>query len=175
MDFLSRLDQSTETIDFNSGGGGNRSPPANNHTALVNIHKRERTSPLFAGHNADGSSTSSASQQMLKKRRLRLVANDTATSQSVSAATQPQVTSSSLPSDRMQLLKLLKSSLAPNKYSLFVAALTAYQRESDIELLIANFVEIFDQPQFYYLFRGMRRFVKEAHKSRFDADVERLL
>lgn len=165
-DFLQRLDRQATTIDFNS-----RSPP---RSGLVSIHKRERTSPLFGNDASTGGGAVQQQQQMLKRRRLRLVPND-APAASGGGGSGDAPVAPSLPSDRHSLLELLKSSLAPAKYALFIKTLIEYQRESDVQQLIAAFVEIFDQPQFYYLFRGMRRFVKDSHKAVFDADVERLL
>lgn len=65
----------------------------------------------------------------------------------------------------------LKSSLAPPKYILFIKTLTAYQKIGDLNALIVGFAETFDQLQFHYLFRGMRRFVKEEQKIEYDAQV----
>lgn len=49
----------------------------------------------------------------------------------------------------------LKASLSPPKYTLLMTTLTAYQRDSDFNQLISAFFDIFQDPHFHYLFKGM--------------------
>lgn len=142
----------------------------------------------------------------MKKRKFRLVANETQSAEShqptntlnlpdlvPSISHESSVEPSSLPNDRRDLLKLvnvfsfsllfvylycshiflpqLKASLSPPRYALFIKTLTSYQRDESLDALVDNFFLVFDQPEFFYLFRGMRRFVKEHQKADFDKRV----
>lgn len=58
---------------------------------------------------------------------------------------------------------------------MFIKALTDYQNQNNLDSLITTFSEIFSHSSFHYLFRGMRRFVKEKDKVSFDAILETLI
>lgn len=135
-------------------------------------------------------------QSSTKKRKYRLVPNETIVSIHTSTS-EPVVieVEKSLPDDRKELLKLveisnidqndlfdwfvsrlqLKSSLSPPNYTLFIKALTEYQKDCNLDTLVTAFAEVFSHNSFHYLFRGMRRFVKENHKENYDAIVETLI
>ncbi|XP_061390735.1 regulator of telomere elongation helicase 1 homolog [Musca vetustissima] len=189
MDFMSRLDSDVKAIDFNSSSSG-----SSGKDNLVKIHKRERSptsSQLFSSSSSSG--TSSSQMELSKKKKYKLVDNTqsittqlsnsaTAKLNSFAFAKKPQVsnnntttTSSSItednkkaPEDRLEFLKVLRGILAPPDFSAFTAALVSYKRDSNIDALLDLLFRILAKPSSMYLLRGMKRFLKNEHRSKFD-------
>ncbi|XP_055844021.1 regulator of telomere elongation helicase 1 homolog [Episyrphus balteatus] len=173
-DFISRLDSDITTIDFNA------SNLKTEDSSLVTIHKRERTSPSQTQTNSDP-----------KKKRLKMVPNNPISSSTSSnfsnpslhslyAFNKPSITKNEektqeLPTQHVDLLKLIKSSLTSENYSKFVKALMSYKKESSVTDLLAILTDVFGSPSMHYLLKGMRRFVKDQDKVKFDSTIERIV
>ncbi|XP_037938569.1 regulator of telomere elongation helicase 1 homolog [Teleopsis dalmanni] len=161
MDFISRLDTNVKTIDFNSSSDA----------GLVKIHKRERSSPSTLNNNLNIS-------EMNKKKRYKLVENSSITTSpslfSSSSSSSCASESSSLdnnkeaPENRVEFLRVLRSSLSPENFAAFTAALISYKRDNTFDALMTLLMDILGKPHLLYMLRGMRRFLKNEHKSQFD-------
>lgn len=168
-DFISRLETDVSTIDFNAAHLNSE------NLNLVTIHKRERTSP---------STTQTTGDQ--KKKRLKLIPNtpmsiSSSSSSSSSSLSQYSFSKTSiktidtkgpeLPTQYVDLLNLIKGALSPENYSKFVKALMSYKKDSSITDLLSVLTDVFGNPCMHYLLKGMRRFVKEQDKMKFDSTV----
>ncbi|XP_055586273.1 regulator of telomere elongation helicase 1 homolog [Uranotaenia lowii] len=179
-DFFSRLNTQVRTIDFNDMSAFSA---ASSSQSLVTIHKRERSAE-FSNQSQPALNTTT-----LKKRKLVLIPQATINlteddnrnniannaSQSSSSSTQ-QVDDPSrqAPEDRVELLKVIKSSISMAKYKLFLTALTGYKNDRNFDSLMAGVLEAFDRPNLYYLLRAMRRFVKGEHEVMFDERIKQV-
>ncbi|XP_023293799.2 regulator of telomere elongation helicase 1 homolog [Lucilia cuprina] len=193
MDFMSRLDSDVSAIDFNSSASGSSS----SSTGLVKIHKRER-SPF-----SQSTSPSSNSSGVVKKKKYKLVENSFSTKPSLSGISTSTSLSSSYsssssssattlnsfafsktqlhsvdnktaPEGRVEFLKVLRSVLSPADFSAFTAALVSYKRDDTIDILLDLLFRLLGQPQLLYMLRGMRRFLKNEHRSQFDKRIDAL-
>ncbi|XP_055912686.1 regulator of telomere elongation helicase 1 homolog isoform X2 [Eupeodes corollae] len=162
-DFISRLDSDISTIDFNA------TISRSDNSNLVTIHKRERTSPNQAQTSNDP-----------KKKRLKMVPNNPLSSTSSASFSfnnqtsimKPAEKSQELPTQHVDLLRLIKGSLSSENYSKFVKALMSYKKDSSITDLLFVLTDVFGHPTMHYLLKGMRRFVKEQDKTKFDSTIE---
>jgi hypothetical protein len=150
-------------------------------TSLVTIHKRNRdtaqsppspsTSPFFSGDTDS------------KKKRYKIIPN-THSSSSIDLTSvkieatddgSNEVTSTTvemkIPEDRIALIKLIKSQLPRDLYSLFLATLKDYHKTQNFDHLMANLIICFSTRKLNYILKGMRRFVKDFHMDSFDACI----
>lgn len=146
------------------------------------IHKRDRNTSL------------SSSGEQLRKKRFKLAPLGTATATSL-PSTSSQVREKPVPTDRNELLILvrlyminscdcrkfqklllfqIKNSIDPIKYQRFLPCLQEYRADADVNKLIEAFKYIFSDPETYYLFRAMGRFVKEEGKAQYDMCIAEL-
>ncbi|XP_053949811.1 regulator of telomere elongation helicase 1 homolog [Anastrepha ludens] len=179
MDFMSRLDTNVKAIDFNSASS----------SAQVSIYKRERNSPI-ASPSSSGQS-SSVLPTNSKKKRYKLI-TDTSVPESPTSSTQfalnefgfksktklshdAPVIEKEAPQERVEFLRILRSSLPPDDFSAFTAGLMAYSRQDEFEEFLKILVRIMGKPELHYMLRGMRRFIKSSHKLLFDEGTAHIL
>nr|XP_029707927.1 regulator of telomere elongation helicase 1 homolog [Aedes albopictus] len=168
--FLTRLNTEVRSIDFNDMT--TYSMPSSSQTGQVTIHHRERSTANSS------SSASTFSQTSQKKRKLVLipqqVINLTTSDDEADTKTSPtgDDPTRQAPEDRVELIKVIKTSIPLGKYQAFLTTLTNYNRERDFDALIEGLLVAFDRPELYYLLRAMRRFVKGDHEARFDAKIQ---
>uniref|UniRef100_A0A034W2S9 Regulator of telomere elongation helicase 1 homolog n=2 Tax=Bactrocera dorsalis TaxID=27457 RepID=A0A034W2S9_BACDO len=182
MDFMSRLDNNVKSIDFNSASCSNS--PRHNQ---VSLYKRERISPT-----SSPSSSGSASLANVKRKRYKLVKDTSIADSPTSCAStslgefgfkskarlslEPPVdVEKQAPQERVEFLRVLRSSLSPDDFSAFTAALMAYSRQDKIEEFLEVLVRVLSKPELHYMLRGMRRFIKVNHKELFDAGTAHIL
>ncbi|XP_058817488.1 regulator of telomere elongation helicase 1 homolog [Topomyia yanbarensis] len=166
-DFFGRLNTQVRSIDFNDMSAylsQSSSQP------LVAIHKRERSYE----HHLPASSSSQLGTVAQKKRKLVLIPQETINLTGIDdederGKDQP---TRQAPEDRVELLKVIKSSISMAKYKLFLTSLTNYKNDKCFDKLMNGILEAFDKPDLYYLLRAMRRFVKGEHEAQFDAKIK---
>ncbi|EDV92365.1 GH24089 [Drosophila grimshawi] len=119
---------------------------------LVKIHKRERSSPTF--HN----------ESMGSKKRYRLI-NNIAQSELKEA-----------PESRADFLREVRSVINSDQFRSFGKALLAYKTGGDdsFETLMLLLLDVMGAPKLRYLLHGMRRYLKNEHKSEFDVRLASL-
>ncbi|ALC49144.1 CG4078 [Drosophila busckii] len=170
LDFMSRLNSNVNSIDFNCMSGS--------ETNLVKIHKRERSSP-----NAN----ESLATQFASKKRYKLVANGSPMSSSsnssmnttANSTNDSSVNSSQLkaaPEARADFLREVRSVINADQFRSFGTAMVAYSRGGDesFDMLMLLLLEVLGTPELRYLLLGMRRFLKNEHKSEFDVRIASL-
>lgn len=135
-DFLSRLNTQVRTIDFNDMSSAGPSSQA----GLVAIHKRERSNE-----------STMVTQQ--KKRKVVLIPQETI-SLDDSLEVLEVKPERQAPEDRVELLKVIKSSIVPAQYKRFLVVLTGYRNDRDFGTMMGGMVEIFNRPELYYLLKG---------------------
>ncbi|KAJ6638998.1 Regulator of telomere elongation helicase 1 like [Pseudolycoriella hygida] len=158
--FFTGLNTQVKTINFNSVSNEPTTP-------LVTLHKRERTSPARADDSPGRSAPS------VKKRKFKIVANDSHTSPDESANTsisKPDIEPSA-PESIKELMTLLKSTLSPSSYLTLCKALTEYQHKKSFENLFEVLVTLFQNKCLHYLLKGMKRFLLPSHKEQFDERI----
>lgn len=174
-DFFGRLNTQVKTIDFNDMSSYSQLPSSSQ--SLVTIHKRERSNEF--------PHSSFTQVAVHKKRKLVLIPQETinltSTDDDDDAAvafkdTQQEKGDSNrqAPEDRVELLKVIKSSISMAKYKLFLTALTNYKNNKSFDSLMSGIMEAFDRPELFYLLRAMRRFVKGEHEAQFEAKIRQV-
>ncbi|XP_058443866.1 regulator of telomere elongation helicase 1 homolog [Malaya genurostris] len=164
-DFFGRLNTQVKSIDFNDMSSY---ASQGSSQSLVTIHKRERSNEhLSAGSHQGG-------LVMQKKRKVVLIPQETinltgADDESNRAIDDPN---RQAPEDRVELLKVIKTSISMEKYKLFLTSLTTYKKDQCFEPLMNGIQEAFSKPSLYFLLRAMRRFVKKEHEAQFDAKIK---
>ncbi|KAL9696154.1 hypothetical protein quinque_015439 [Culex quinquefasciatus] len=154
-DFLSRLNTQVRTIDFNDMSSAGPSSQA----GLVAIHKRERSNEF---------PSTMVTQQ--KKRKVVLIPQETI-SLDDSLEVLEAKPERQAPEDRVELLKVIKSSIVPAQYKRFLVVLTGYRNDRDFGTMMGGMVEIFNRPELYYLLKAMRRFLSNEHGIQFDERI----
>ncbi|XP_065085452.1 regulator of telomere elongation helicase 1 homolog [Ochlerotatus camptorhynchus] len=171
QNFLSRLNTQVQTIDFNDMT--TYSMPS---SSQVTIHKRERSTETSLSPPVVGFSQPPTTQ---KKRKLVLIPQQTINLTSTDddddagdGGESKDDPNRRAPEDRVELLKVIKSSICMAKYKSFLTALTNYKNDRDFDRLIAGLLDAFDRPELYYLLRAMQRFVKGEHEAQFHAKIK---
>ncbi|XP_001653621.2 regulator of telomere elongation helicase 1 homolog [Aedes aegypti] len=164
--FLSRLNTQVHSIDFNDMT--TYSMPSSSQGALVGIHKRERST---GSDNSIFSQTQTATQ---KKRKVVLIPQQVInlTSDDEDPGRIGDDPTRQAPEDRVELIKVIKTSIPLAKYQAFLSTLTNYNKDRNFDRLMEGLLVAFDRPELYYLLRAMRRFVKGDHEARFDAKIK---
>lgn len=102
---------------------------------------------------------SSQTQQQPRKRKYKLVDNE--------QPRQPVVSSSeTLPEDKAELIKVVKSKLSKEDYKGLLNALKDYQAKSRVAVLYEEMSRVFVEHPF--MLRGMQRFVRESDQKEFE-------
>lgn len=147
-DFLTRLASSSKAIDFNN------------------------TSSRKSTQEAVDSTNSFSSNQ--RKRKYKLVDNEPAKvlsevkSQESNSNTSNSSPSETLPEDKAQLIKVIKSRIAKDDYKRLLNALKAYQSMSCVNGFFEELHCIFRPKEHHFMLLGMKRFVKSAHQKDFE-------
>ncbi|XP_055531532.1 regulator of telomere elongation helicase 1 homolog [Wyeomyia smithii] len=172
IDFFSRLNTHAKSIDFNEMIT-NVKPSSSQHNEVA-INKRVR-SPLIKSYEP-----MSVNEIVKKKRKLVLVPeakispldspDDELISQSVREQSEDDRTRVAS-TDRVELLKEIKTSISSAKYKLFLTCVTNYKSDKRFDVFIDGMLEAFDRPELYYLLRTMRRFVNKEHEDQFDIKI----
>ncbi|XP_039441302.1 regulator of telomere elongation helicase 1 homolog [Culex pipiens pallens] len=157
-DFLSRLNTQVRTIDFNDMSSSSAGPSS--QAGLVAIHKRERSNEFPP--------STMVTQQ--KKRKVVLIPQETI-SLDDSLEVLEIKPERQAPEDRVELLKVIKSSIVPAQYKRFLVVLTGYRNDRDFGTMMGGMVEIFNRPELYYLLKAMRRFLSNEHGIQFDERI----
>lgn len=171
QNFLSRLNTQVQTIDFNDMT--TYSMPSSSQ-GLVTIHKRERSneitlSPPLAGFSQPPTIQKKRKLVLIPQQTVNLISTDDEDTDSGESKDDP---SRQAPEDRVELLKVIKSSINMNKYKSFLTALTNYKNDRDFGTLMVGLLDAFDRPELYYLLRSMQRFVKGEHEAMFHAKIK---
>ncbi|KAH8420535.1 hypothetical protein KR009_011261 [Drosophila setifemur] len=160
MDFMSRLDSNVSSIDFNCTESRNGSGSSCG-SGLVKIHKRERSSPTQ-------DTFSSASAGQATKKRYKLVEN-------FSVKKEAEVKKEA-PESRADFLREVRSLISQEQFRIFGKALLEYKNGSDesFQALMGVLLDVLAGPKMRYLLVGMRRYLKNEHKTEFDARLAKL-
>ncbi|KAH8300994.1 hypothetical protein KR044_009055 [Drosophila immigrans] len=164
MDFISRLNTNSTSIDFNCDNSG-----------LVKIHKRERSSPT---------TSESLATQANNKKRYKLVNATDVKSEPVAASSQSQSNltnlSQSQPKDRCEtradFLREVRSVINSDQFRSFGSALLAYKvgGYDSFDKLMVILLEVLGTPELRHLLVMMRRYLKNEHKEEFDVRIASL-
>uniref|UniRef100_A0A1Q3EW05 Regulator of telomere elongation helicase 1 homolog n=1 Tax=Culex tarsalis TaxID=7177 RepID=A0A1Q3EW05_CULTA len=163
-DFLSRLNTQVRTIDFNDMSSSSAGP---SQPGLVAIHKRERSNE-FPSYSMASTATTQ------KKRKVVLIPQETISLDDSVEDVKPELEERRAPEDRVELLKVIKSSIAPALYKRFLVVLTSYRNDRNFQTMMAGMVEIFNRPELYYLLKAMRRFLSNEHGIQFDERIRQI-
>uniref|UniRef100_A0A1B0F9W0 Helicase ATP-binding domain-containing protein n=1 Tax=Glossina morsitans morsitans TaxID=37546 RepID=A0A1B0F9W0_GLOMM len=172
-DFMSRLDGDVSTIDFNSKDVGTAS------NSQIQISKRRR-SPTNSP-----STSSTARNDTDGKKKYRLVDNMRPTSSLPSKSSGSPIISldqfkfidkprlendqnKKAPEERVEFLRVLRSSLSSDDFKAFSAALISYKTDNTIDGLMDILFQMLGKPCLFYMLQGMRRFLKNEHRMQFD-------
>uniref|UniRef100_A0A1A9VRD2 Regulator of telomere elongation helicase 1 homolog n=1 Tax=Glossina austeni TaxID=7395 RepID=A0A1A9VRD2_GLOAU len=172
-DFMSRLDGDVSTIDFNSKDVGTPSK------SQMQISKRRR-SPTNSP-----STSCTARNDTDGKRKYRLVDNMRPTSSLPSKSSgspiipldqfkfidKPRLENDQnkkAPEERVEFLRVLRSSLSSDDFKAFSAALISYKTDNTIDGLMDILFQMLGKPCLFYMLQGMRRFLKNEHRMQFD-------
>ncbi|OWR55404.1 regulator of telomere elongation helicase 1 protein [Danaus plexippus plexippus] len=81
---------------------------------------------------------------------------------------------SELPKERMaptsliDFVKEIKTLLEPDEYKKFQLSISTYKKEGDYDVFLKMLSELLENSRLFYLFKGMKRFLKDDHKQAFD-------
>jgi deoxyribodipyrimidine photolyase len=153
-----------QPIDFNAVSSYNSY--SSNSENLVKIHQRSppsHASPFFS--DAEN-----------RRKRFKVVPNTQQPFKVTSNIQEPPkvvppVVEPTIPEDRVELIKLLKSQISRELYTLFLRTLKSYQQTQNFDDMMVNLIQCFSTKKLNYILRGMRRFVKEHHHKLFDQQV----
>lgn len=71
------------------------------------------------------------------------------------------------PESLVDFVKEIKVLLDTDQYRKFQISVSAYKKEGDYEMLLKNLSGLLENRKLFYLFKGMKRFLKEEHKNVF--------
>lgn len=83
--------------------------------------------------------------------------------------------SKTLPIDRTEFLKLMKTQIDAQRYKLFLIALSDYRRDNNFGVLSYRLFKVFDHPRLYHYLVGMKRFIRESHRDPYEKMVNGFL
>lgn len=141
-DFLSRLHNSSQSINFNS-------------TSSVKF-------PSMSSLSTTNSSVADSSQA--RKRKYRLIDSEP----TPIVKEEKSNVDEQLPQDRTELVKLLKDRLKKENYKRLLTALKSYQSSFCVSLFYKEMSAVFEQPEHHYMLRGMSLFLKGSHREEFE-------
>uniref|UniRef100_A0A1B0FG92 Regulator of telomere elongation helicase 1 homolog n=1 Tax=Glossina morsitans morsitans TaxID=37546 RepID=A0A1B0FG92_GLOMM len=72
------------------------------------------------------------------------------------------------PEERVEFLRVLRSSLSSDDFKAFSAALISYKTDNTIDGLMDILFQMLGKPCLFYMLQGMRRFLKNEHRMQFD-------
>lgn len=141
-DFLNRLAYSSSAIDFNNTQG------YTGGTAGVVVKEEPSTAS--------------------RKRKYKLVdAEPPKPSEAVVVKTETAA-AQTLPEDKAQLIKVIKTRLEKEDYKKLLNSLKSYQSTSSVSVLYEELSRVFASQEHHFMLRGMKRFVKETQQKEFE-------
>lgn len=150
----------------------------------VNEFKPKEAKDLFSALDCSSESTPSTSQNLVKiykrdsevstanlakKRKLKIKPfgfEDNLTNQSELENMSANIEKIA-PTSLIDFVKEVKVLLQAEQYKLFHVAISSYKKNSDFEEFLLSLVNLFQNKRLFYLFKGMKRFLKEEHKDVF--------
>ncbi|XP_023947684.2 regulator of telomere elongation helicase 1 homolog [Bicyclus anynana] len=121
--------------------------------STVTVHKR----------NAEESSMTMAKKKKLKIKAFGFEENLNSTEQVVDTIVQERTAPTSL----IDFVKEIKLLLEQENYKKFQLAISVYKKEGDYDLFLTTLSGLLENKRLFYLFKGMKRFLKEDHKNNF--------
>ncbi|XP_050665196.1 regulator of telomere elongation helicase 1 homolog [Leptidea sinapis] len=83
------------------------------------------------------------------------------------------VVTKAAPDSLVDFVKEIKSLLSPEQYKNFQLSISAYKKDGDYAIFVNNLVTLLENRKLFYLFKGMKRFLKENHKKQFQEYCEK--
>ncbi|CAG5011257.1 unnamed protein product [Parnassius apollo] len=139
-DLFNALDSSSDSIQQTS-------------QSLVSIHKR----------NADEINVSTVTRK--KKLKIKAFGFDENLHKSSTISTSN--TEKVAPESLIDFVKEIKVLLDTDQYKNFQSSISAYKKEGDYVKLLKTLSDLLETRKLFYLFKGMKRFLKEEHKNIF--------
>lgn len=147
----------------------------------VNEFKPKETKDLFSALDASGNSESSTSQGLVNIHKRNVLTESTSiTFKRKKLKIKPfgfeehlQVQPSEIsiekiaPESLIDFVKEVKTLLQQEQYKKFQLSITSYKKNNDITELLDSLVNLFQNKKLFYLFKGMKRFLKDDHKEMF--------
>ncbi|XP_053624650.1 regulator of telomere elongation helicase 1 homolog [Plodia interpunctella] len=152
-------------------------------SAYVNEFKPKETKDLFSA--LDCSNTSAESSQPLvkihkrsieetcnmvtvaKKKKLKIKPFGFEENLANSETSHPSLVEKEAPVSLIDFVKEIKTLLHPEQYKKFQLSISLYKKEGDYSKFLQTLKVILENKKMFYLFRGMKRFLKEDHKNIF--------
>ncbi|CAG9585867.1 unnamed protein product [Danaus chrysippus] len=72
------------------------------------------------------------------------------------------------PTSLIDFVKEIKTLLEPDQYKKFQLSISTYKKEGDYNVFLQTLSELLENSRLFYLFKGMKRFLKDNHKQSFD-------
>lgn len=79
----------------------------------------------------------------------------------------PEVVHKEAPASLVDFVKEIKVLLQPDQYKQFQISISTYKKDSDYSVFLNTLSTLLENVKMFYLFKGMRRFLKEEHKTKF--------
>ncbi|XP_055389543.1 regulator of telomere elongation helicase 1 homolog [Condylostylus longicornis] len=180
-DFSTRLYQGdAQVINFNDQIADQMSTVVSS-PSFVKIHKRDRCADLTSPENI--------LKNLSKKKKLKIIGNDTDIDKDSNIENRNLLESKTIikssisednekvskTMDRLEFLKLIRSSLSSQDVNKFNRALIAYRDSDNIDIFFSILCSLFSSSVFTYLLKGTRRYIKNHHKDKFDKLLEEFL
>ncbi|KAI5634456.1 hypothetical protein NE865_12789 [Phthorimaea operculella] len=121
--------------------------------SLVTIHKR----------NADDENSGAAA----KKKKLKIKPFGFEQNLKSNGETSTEVVEKVAPTSLIDFVKEIKTLLQAEQYKQFQLAISTYKKEGDYFLFLTTLKEVLENRKLFYLMKGMKRFLKEEHKNKF--------
>ncbi|KAL0841701.1 hypothetical protein ABMA28_013973 [Loxostege sticticalis] len=141
-----------ETKDLFSALDSSKDVSQSSAHSLVTIHKRIAE---------DSSAALTAKRKKLKIKPFGF--EDNLKSGGTASAAPEKVAPTSL----IDFVKEIKVLLQADQYKLFQTSISSYKKDGNYETFLAILKSIFENKKMFYLFKGMKRFLKEDHKNSF--------
>ncbi|GAB0096775.1 Regulator of telomere elongation helicase 1 homolog [Sergentomyia squamirostris] len=121
--------------------------------------------------HSEGAVPWQSNSQGSRKRKYKLVENE----RKPEVETNQEVEEQSLPENRVDFVKLVKSKVNIADYKKFVLCIHTYNSDGNIYEYFKTLHGLFAAPKTLYILRGMKRFVKAEHKDIFGQLLQRHL
>lgn len=142
-DFLTRLDSTSKTIDFNR--------------LLPKIEATSQDNPGDASQSQTG-----------RKRKFKLIDNaqpppKLAESKNVAIKEEEE-----LPQDKFEMIKMVKKRLHRDSYALLLRTVATYNESLKLTEFVTDLCTVFESPELHFMLKGMRRYVRDHQREEFD-------
>ncbi|XP_026329662.1 regulator of telomere elongation helicase 1 homolog [Hyposmocoma kahamanoa] len=149
-------------------------------SAYVNDFKPKEAKDLFSALDKDSQSSEGPSQSLVtihkrngddisvpiaaKKKKLKI--KPFGFEENLNKASETFVEKIA-PTSLIDFVKEIKTLLQPDQYKNFQLSISAYKKEGNYGLFLNSLICLFENKKLFYLFKGMKRFLKEEHKPGF--------